>query len=36
VAILKVRGGVVEELGIGDKVLLQGRKAQRAFLNSFS
>jgi hypothetical protein len=36
VAILKVRGGVVEELGIGDKVLLQGRKAQRSFLNSFS
>ena len=36
VAILKVRGGVVEELGIGDKVLLKGRKAQRAFLSSFS
>ncbi len=36
IAILKVRGGIVEELGIGDKALLQGRTAQRAFLNSFS
>jgi len=35
-AILKVRGGIVQELGIGDKVLLKGRKAQRAFLSSFS
>jgi hypothetical protein len=34
--ILKVRRGVVEELGIGDNVLLSGRKAQRAFLGSFS
>jgi hypothetical protein len=35
-AILKVRHGIVEELGIGDKVLLRGRKAQQAFLHSFS
>jgi hypothetical protein len=36
IVILKVRRGIVEELGIGDKVLLKGRKAQRAFLGSFS
>jgi len=34
--VLKVRGGVVEELGIGVKQLTQGRTAQRAFLTSFS
>ena len=36
IAVLKVRGDIVEELGIGDKALLQGRAAQRAFLGSFS
>lgn len=35
-AVLKVRGGIVEELGIGVKQLTQGRTAQRAFLTSFS
>jgi hypothetical protein len=34
--VLKVGHGVVEEIGIGDKALNQGRKAQRAFLTSFS
>jgi hypothetical protein len=33
--ILKVRDGIVEEIGIGDKQLTQGRKAQRTFLTSF-
>ena len=35
-AVLKVRHGIVEEIGIGDKQLTQGRKAQRYFLTSFS
>ena len=34
-AVLKVRDGVVEEIGIGDNVLTDGRKAQRIFMNSF-
>jgi Putative Ig domain len=33
--VLKVRGNVVEEIGIGVKALTGGRKAQRAFLTSF-
>jgi hypothetical protein len=36
IAVLKVRAGVVEEIGIGVKALNAGRKAQRAFLTSFS
>jgi streptogramin lyase len=35
-AVLKVRQGIVEEIGIGDKALTTGHKAQVAFLNSFS
>jgi Secretory lipase len=35
-AVLKVRHGIVEEIGIGDKQLTRTRKADRAFLNSFS
>jgi len=34
--VLKVRHGVVEEIGIADKLLTRSRKADRAFLNSFS
>jgi hypothetical protein len=34
-AVLKVRHGIVQEIGIGEKVLTQGRKAQRTFLTSF-
>jgi hypothetical protein len=34
-AVLKVRHGVIEEIGIGVKQLTQGRKAQRTFLTSF-
>jgi isoquinoline 1-oxidoreductase alpha subunit len=34
-AVLKTRHGVVEEIGIGDKSLTKGHKAQHAFLNSF-
>jgi hypothetical protein len=34
--ILKVRNGTVEEIGIADKQLTRGRKAQRTFLTSFS
>ena len=34
-AVLKVRHGIVEEIGIGDKALLHGRKAELAFLRSF-
>jgi hypothetical protein len=33
--VLKVRHGIVEEIGIGTRKLTQGRKAQRAFLKSF-
>jgi hypothetical protein len=35
VGVMKVRHGVIEEIGIGDKQLTRGRKAQRAFLTSF-
>jgi hypothetical protein len=35
-AVFKVRGGIIEEIGIGDKQLTQGHKAQLAFLTSFS
>jgi len=35
-AVLKVRHGIVEEIGIGDKQITQGHKAQLAFLKSFS
>lgn len=34
-AVLKVRQGVVQEIGIGDKNLTETRKAQRRFLTSF-
>jgi hypothetical protein len=34
--ILKVRHGIVEEIGIADRRLTRGRKAQRTFLTSFS
>ncbi len=34
-AILKVRGGVVEEIGIADKRLTGSRSADRTFLTSF-
>jgi DNA-binding beta-propeller fold protein YncE len=34
-AVLKVRHGVVEEIGIGETSLTHGRTAQRAFLTSF-
>ncbi len=36
VAVLKVRGGVVDEIGIGDKELTKSHKAQLNFLKSFS
>jgi hypothetical protein len=35
-ALLKVRQGVVEEIGIAEKVLTHGRRAQRRFVTSFS
>jgi hypothetical protein len=35
-AILKVRHDIVQEIGIADKELTQGRSAQRTFLTSFS
>jgi hypothetical protein len=34
-AVLKVRHGIIEEIGIGDRRLTQGHKAQHAFLSSF-
>ncbi len=34
-AVLKVRGNIVEEIGIGDRQLTIGRKAQLNFLKSF-
>jgi hypothetical protein len=34
--VLKVRRGIVEEIGIGDKRLTRSRRADRAFLSSFS
>ena len=35
-AVLKVRRGLVQEVGIGDKRFTKTRKAQRTFLTSFS
>jgi hypothetical protein len=35
-AVLKVRRGIVEEIGIGDPRLTRGHKAQLSFLKSFS
>jgi Putative Ig domain len=35
-AVFKVRGGIIEEIGIGDKALTDGHKAQVAFLTSFT
>ncbi len=35
-AVLKVRHGIVQEIGIATKTLTHGRTAQRAFLHSFS
>ena len=35
-AVLKVRHGIIEEIGIGDKELTRSRKADLAFLASFS
>lgn len=35
-AVLKVRHGIVQEIGIGDRALTSGRTAQRTFLTSFS
>ncbi len=34
-AVLKLRGGVVQEIGIGDKALTKGLKAQKIFMTSF-
>ncbi|HEV3227990.1 MAG TPA: hypothetical protein VGY97_00845 [Solirubrobacteraceae bacterium] len=34
-ALLKVRHGIVEEVGIAERSLTRGRKAQLAFINSF-
>jgi dienelactone hydrolase len=34
-AVLKVRHGIVEEIGIGDRALLHGHKADLVFLESF-
>jgi hypothetical protein len=35
-AVLKVRGGIIQEIGIGAKSLTRGRAAQRTFLGSFT
>jgi hypothetical protein len=35
-AVLKMRDGIVEEIGIGDKSLTNSRKAQSNFLKSFT
>jgi hypothetical protein len=35
-AVLKVRRGIIEEIGIGDKALTRTRTADRTFLRSFS
>jgi hypothetical protein len=35
-AVLKVRRGIVEEIGMAAKQLTRSRKADRAFLESFS
>jgi hypothetical protein len=34
--VLKVRRGVIQEIGIANKRLLSGRTAQRRFLTSFT
>jgi hypothetical protein len=34
--VLKVRAGIVDEIGIGDKSLTKGHQAQKIFLTSFS
>jgi hypothetical protein len=34
-AVLKVRLGIVEEIGIGDRKLTSGKAAQRIFMTSF-
>ncbi len=34
-AVLKVRGGIVEEIGICERALMKTRAAQRTFLTSF-
>jgi hypothetical protein len=34
-ALLKVRHGIVEEVGIADKTLTQGRRSQLVFIDSF-
>jgi hypothetical protein len=36
IAVLKSRHGIVQEIGISDKQLTKGRKAQLTFLKSFS
>jgi hypothetical protein len=35
-AVFKVRDGTIQEIGIGDKRLTYGRRAQLDFLTSFS
>jgi hypothetical protein len=35
-AVLKVRHGIVEEIGSANRQLTESRKAQRSFMNSFS
>ena len=35
-AVLKVRNDIVQEIGIADRQITEGRAAQRAFLTSFS
>jgi hypothetical protein len=35
-AVLKVRHGIVQEIGIADAALTHGRRSQRAFIKSFS
>jgi hypothetical protein len=35
-AVFKTRRGIIQEIGIGEKSLTKGHKAQRAFLGSFS
>jgi hypothetical protein len=34
--VLRVRGGVIQQVGIADKALTRGHRAQRAFIESFS
>jgi hypothetical protein len=35
-AIFKVRRGLIQEIGVANKALTHGKKAQRNFLHSFS